>query len=639
MPPPKVSTTQWANRYRILSPEESSRPGRYSDSLTPWVRGIQDALDDPAIWKVVCMKSAQVAWTTVVNNWIGAKIDVDPAPTIVMFSKELAAKEYREEKFSPMVTATPQLRDKVDVETTRKAGNRWNFLKFPGGFLKLVGSNSPSNVKSTPAPRVVVEEPDDASDNVAKQGDAIKLLEERTKTYDERKIIFGGTPSVKGLSTIEAAYQVSDQRKFHVPCHECGESHVLGWEQVSWQDADAPYHEIYKAALPETAVYACPHCGAVWDDPQRVDNVARGVWVAEADSSGIAGFYINELYASWSASRLQNLVERYLQAQHAYEAGDDTEMVVFVNACLGKPYEFAGNTISAEDLRQIAEDYAERTVPRGGLILTAGIDVQHDRVAVIVRAWGRDEESWLVWWGEMHGATTQKDDPVWAELDRVLFDPVEHANGGTIRVTAASIDSSDGATNDAVYHYVRARMGRMRHLMAIKGASRDYGQREIFSKPSQAIDYLGQQNTKAAKYGLKPFIVGTHKAKDLIDSRLKLEGNGPGRMHAYEGARADYWDQMTGEVKAPHRSIRGKKIWQKKAGAAVEAWDCEVYALHAARAAKVHLMKPRHWDDLERMIAQTDLFADSKPKHADQRPTIAPPRRQRSGGFVNRWKT
>lgn len=599
------------------------------------MRGIQDAIDDPRYWKIVCMKGAQVAWTTVVNNWAGRCIDTDPAPTIVMFSKELAAKEYREEKFSPMVLATPQLRTKVDVETTRKAGNRWNFLKFPGGFLKLVGSNSPSNVKSTPAPRVVVEEPDDASDNVAKQGDAIKLLEERTKTYDERKIIFGGTPSVKGLSAIEAAYQVSDQRRFYVPCHDCGESHVLDWANVSWQDTDEPYHEVYKTALPETAVYACPHCGTIWDDAQRGDNVSRGQWVAEGKSSGIAGFWISELYAPWKASRVPTLVERYLQAQHSLEMGDDTDMVVFVNACLGLPYEYAGDSVSAEDLRQSAEEYAERSVPRGGLLLTAGVDVQHDRIAVVVRAWGRDEESWLVWWGELHGVTTQIKDKVWDELDKVLFEPVEHANGGKLRVTAASIDSSDGATNDAVYSYVRSRLGRCRHLMAIKGASRDYGQREIFVKPSATQDYAGQSHTKASRYGLKPYIVGTHKTKDLLDARLKLKGNGPGRVHCYEGVRADYWDQMTGEVKAPHRSIRGKKIWQQKAGASIEAWDCEVYALHAARAAKVHLMKPNHWDDLERMIAQADLFTETS---ADDKQPAQRPERRRGGGFVNRWK-
>ena len=123
---------------------------------------------------------------------------------------------------------------------------------------------------------------------------------------------------------------------------------------------------------------------------------------------------------------------------------------------------------------------------------------------------------------------------------------------------------------------------KINHLMAGKGSSNDYGNREIFAKPKESIDTKGQANTKAAKYGLRPYIVGTHKAKDLIHARLRLIGTGAGRMHISKDVRADYFNQITAEVKAPHRSMRGKRIWQKRAGAANEALDCGTYALHAA---------------------------------------------------------
>lgn len=607
--PEKLSTTTWANNHRVLSTEETARPGKYSDELTPWVRGMQDALDDPEVWKVVCMKSAQVAWTTVLNNWIGRNIHSDPSPIVGMFSKEASAKEYREEKLRPMCEATKVLSDLIDVSSSRKAGNRWSFMRYPGGFLKLVGSNSPSNVKSTPAPRVFVEEPDDSADNVGKQGDAIKLLEERTKTYPDRKVVFGGTPSVKGLSNIESAYVASDQRKFFVPCHDCGESHVLHWDNVTWSTDDSQSHEVYGKALPDTAVYACPLCGSLWDDYQRVENVRKAEWIATAKSNGVAGFYINELYSPWKASKLPRLVERYLEATRLLDLGEDTEMIVFVNSCLGLPYEFQGERLDLDLLKEKALDYEELTVPNGGLILTAGIDVQHDRLAIIIRAWGRGEESWLVYWGEIYGNTVDKVDPVWAELEQIIFKQYQTAGGSALRITACSIDSSDGVTSDAVYTFVRKNSKKMQNLMAIKGSSNDYGDREIFSRPKQSVDSRGYRNTKASKYGLRPFMVGTHKAKDLIHGRLNLDGIGPGRMHWYKSARADYLDQMTGEVKAPHRSMRGKRIWQKKSGCAVEAWDCEVYALHASRARKVHLLKDRDWAEIEGRLSQVDLFS------------------------------
>lgn len=613
-PPPKMGITEWANRYRYLAAESADLSGKYSTDLTPWVPGIHAALDDPNIWKVICMKSAQIAWTDgVINNWLGRIIDIDPSPVIGLFAKTDAAREYGMEKFAPMVTATPRLSDKVDVRTSRKDGNRALFKKFAGGFLKLVGSNSPSNVKSTPAPRVFVEEPDDASINVAKQGDSIKLLEERTKTYARRKVVFGGTPSVKGLSTIDDAYQTGDQRRFYVPCPECPEAHPLTWENVKWHIDPAVTHPIYGHSRPETAVYACPDCGSVWDDATKNRAVRKGIWIAERECRGVASFHINELYSPFPGSRLERLVERFLEAQAKLDQGDDTDMIVFVNSCQGIAYEYQSDAPTLDALQERAEDYAENTIPIGGLILTAGVDVQHDRIAIIIRAWGRDEESWLIYWGEIYGNPIDKNDAIWSDLDQTLFTPRLHVNGMALQVSMVSIDSGDGTTSDAVYQYVRTRHAQGKPIMAVKGDNNDYGQREIFSKPKPVIDTKGQRNTKASKYGLRVYWVGTQKAKDLFAGRLKLTGRGAGRMHWYQGVRADYWKQITGEVKAPHRSMRNKRVWQRKAGQAVEALDGEVYALHAARARKVHLMKPAQWDALERQLAQSPLFADLEP--------------------------
>lgn len=594
---------------------------------------MHQALDDPAFYEVVCMKSAQIAWTDgVINNWLGRIIDIDPSPVIGLFPKTDAAKEYGQEKLAPMVMATPRLRDKIDVETSRKDGNRALFKKFPGGFLKLVGSNSPSNVKSTPAPRVFVEEPDDAAVNVGqshnKQGDSIKLLEERTKTYHRRKVVKGGTPSIKGLSAIEDAYLRSDQRKFFVPCHECGESHVLTWDSVTWQEDPARHHEIYGHALPETAAYTCPHCGAIWNDQQKNKNVRKGEWRATAESRGVAGFHINEIYSPFPGSRLTRLVERYLEAQHKLEQGDGTDMIVFVNSALGLPYEYASNAPKVDELEARAEDYPELVAPHGVLAISAGVDAQHDRLAVVLRGWGRDEESWLMYWGELHAKTSIVDinDPVWAELDKLLFTPKESADGYKLIVSSISIDASDGQTSDAVYHYVRTR--QRRGVMAVKGSSNDYGTREIYSAPKKA-DY--KNKTKASKYGLQVYMVGTHKAKDLLigdRGRITLLGHGAGRMHWYQNVRADYYEQLTSEVKAPHRSMRGKLIWQKKAGQRNEAIDCEVMALHAARAIKLHVKPPAWWDDLEQKLKQSDLFsqqAETEPAQPQEKNSTSMP--------------
>lgn len=141
--------------------------------------------------------------------------------------------------------------------------------------------------------------------------------------------------------------------------------------------------------------------------------------------------------------------------------------------------------------------------------------------------------------------------------------------------------------------------------MAVKGSSN--ADAEIFSVPKAPIDST-RNNSKAAKYGLRPYMVGVSRAKDLIlENRLKLEGDGPGRMHWYRGVRGDYLSQLTVEVKVPGPR-GGKRVWQKKAGARNEALDCEGYALHAARSIKVHLMKEEHWRLEQHRASQVSLF-------------------------------
>jgi phage terminase large subunit GpA-like protein len=589
---------------------------------------MHQALDDPAVWMVVGCKSAQIAWTDgVILNYIGKRIDTDPCPMITMFAKEGDGKKFDREKFVPMVEVTPCLADKIAVGKTRDRTNTWNHKSFPGGFLNFVGSNSPGSVKSTPAPVVIVEEPDDANTNVKQQGDTITLLMERTKSYARRKIIFGGTPTIEGFSRVEAAYKSSDQREFHVPCPDCDELQTLKWSQVSWNEKPGLSHEVFGQVDPSSARYKCPHCGSLWTDAQKNAAVRKGRWIASGAFNGVAGFAINELYSPFPGSVMARLVEKRLTAEHALRQGDDTKMRSFVNNTEGRAYRYKSNVPSADVLRERAEQYAELSVPWGGLVLTAGVDVQHDRLAVVIRAWGRGEESWLVWWGEIPGRTmvvlwgddgklVQEHSGAWWDLDQLLMGTFEHECGAKLRIRAASIDSSDGTTQDAVYAYVRRRMNR--GFMAIKGESHD-PKKDIFTPPRMSVDLKASQKPHAS--GVRPYMVGTQVAKDLIlgveeqGGRIKLLGSGPGRYHWPATVRPDYWDQVTAEVKVPHRTIRGRLVWQVLSGRRNEALDCEVYALHAARSLKLYLWREERWTSEEATIRQPGLgFEDTAPR-------------------------
>jgi phage terminase large subunit GpA-like protein len=404
---------------------------------------------------------------------------------------------------------------------------------------------------------------------------------------------------------------------------------VLNFDNVVWDDAEREWHPEYGKALPGTAVYACPQCGSAWNDFQRKENIRKTVfdaieagdknagWVPTAEFAGVAGFMeLSELYTCLPGAGVEELVKSYLEAEHRSAQGDENARVVFVNSKLGRPYEFDDDRDDAETLQKRAQDdegsqHEELLCPYNGLLLTCGIDVQHDRVELTIRAWGRDEESWLVLYQAIYASQScvEKNDPVWDELDKVVFGGIEHERGMQVYVSAISIDSSDGTTSDAVYNWVRTRQKKYPHrlIMAIKGASS--GDPEIFATPKvKSIDHKNpKKTTKADRHGVKVFIVGTNKAKDWLASHMKLSGMGSGRFHYYSGIRLDYFDHMTAEGKLPGKL--GKKTWQLRAGRRCEGWDCEVYSLHAARARRVHLFKPDDWKKLEAELTQADLFA------------------------------
>ena len=663
IPKAPISTEEWIEKNFKLPKENSDTPGDFDFYYVPHLYGILAAFDDPQVTDVYCLKGSQIAWTTILVAYILSLIDQRPVPIIGMFSAVDAAREFSVEKLKPFVTECKALAGKLDVSSTRRTGNGLLHREFPGGFLKLIGSNAVRSMKSTPAPVLFVEEPDDAAENAQGQGDSVTILYERSKRFRRSKVkrILGGTASVKDFSRVEARIKMSDESVLPIRCHGCAETHVLDFGNVTWLDSDEgqPEHPIFGKALPETAVYNCPHCGEIWNDNQRRDNIRNTVSDARAAGDKFCGWMptrpgikakgftrLGELYSCLPGSSLAEMVEKHLEAEYYFARGDETKKISFVNNQLGKPYEYKDGRPDADHFRELAREDPESqrdelVCPAAGLLVTAGIDVQHDRLAVVLRAWGRDDKCWLIYWGEIAASSScvDKKDPVWDALDSLIFQAFKHESGASIFASAISIDSSDGTTSDAVYHWVRSRQKRHRRrlIMAIKGSS-SLQDPEIFTQPrKKSIDHKHpDRQTKADRHGVKVYMVGTNKAKDWLTARMALGPGGGFHYYHAEQMRWDYFDQMCGEAKIPHKTIRNRRVWQQKSGQAVEAWDCEGYALHAARAKKVHLLKPNEWDALERQLVQPSLF-----KTAEEQDGPAPrnkkqsPRRQANGGYVD----
>lgn len=631
-PPPRLAISAWTVKYRVLSNEESAMRGRFSWDVSPALRGIAEVANHHATRKMVVQKSAQVGYTAgIVCNVIGYHIHYKPSVIVAAFPRAQAAKDFASEKLDPMIRACAVLKSRINLKS-RADGNSMLRKRFPGGLLKLVGTNSPSDVKSTSARVVIVEEPDDAATDVRGQGNSIKLLEERVKTYPDHLILIGGTPTAKDASAVEAEMRKSDKRYFHVPCHSCQETHVLAWENVTIPELeDGPQREIYGRHRHEDAFYTCPHCGQIWTDDERIANLRRaeasgGGWVATADSA-TPGFYLNELLSTFDESRVPVLARKYLEAKDKLDRGDPNDMIAFWNSTLGITWEYRGELPEEDVLRARAEPYLEWTCPMGGLEVYVTVDVQHDRLAVTVWAFGRGEEMWLVYWGELYDPTVVAHAGAWIELEQLLDKRIRHATGAALRIKAVGIDCSDGQTSDATYAFVRKHNRQDRPVFALKGASDAVGRIEIWTPPKKVDP--NNKSTKAARHGIAVSLVGAAKAKDLIlgwsenAGRVRLEGSGPGRMHWYEGVRDDFYEQLLSEIKIPSRNNPAKREWKPRTDRRNEALDCTVYAVYLYRAMRLHLRRPAQWDLAEHALRQGSLLpADSGPEVAQPAPAI-----------------
>lgn len=572
-PPPRLTISEWADAERRLSPEASAEPGSWRTDRAAYQGGIMDAITDPRVHTVVAMLASQVGKSEVLLNVLGYHLHHDPAPILLLQPTLEIAEAFSKDRLSPMLRDTPALRGLVKDARSRDAGNTLLHKQFPGGHVTLAGANSPASLASRPIRIVLCDEVDRFPTSAGTEGDPVTLAKQRSATFWRRKLVLVSTPTVQGVSRIEAAYRESDQRHYLLPCPACGTRQALDWAHVRWPKD-----------RPEAAVYVCAACEAPWSEGQRLAAVARGAWEARAVAPGTAGFWLSALYSPWT--RLGELAREFVDA-----APHPTRLQAFTNLKLAECWQGEGEAPThADELRARATDTPSWTGPLGASLLTAGVDVQDDRLAVALWAWGRGEIAYAVGWAELAGDPVTED--VWQALDELLARRWPHANGATIPVTMTAIDTG-GHRTQAVYAYVRA---HPRATMAIKGANRP-GQPVIATRPTLVdVHWNGQR----IRNGVQLWTIGTDTAKAELYARMRL-ADGPRSIQFAADLPLDFYAQLTAErrVTRYHRGV-ARHEWTLPPGARNEALDALVYAY--AAALRLGLARA-DWDQLEAAVA------------------------------------
>lgn len=587
-PAPDVLVSEHIEGRRILSPLTCGTPGPMRFSVTPWIPDIIDCYIDPTVARIVCQKSSQVAWTDGVGvNLLYYIMTVAPNPVLCMFPKDDSAQRFSVKKFDPMVDANQEVRAVLLESHGRDGGNTRHSKSFKGGFAEFVGSNSASNLADIPIHTVLIEEPDRcARDSGGREGSAIKLAIARTKTFFGAKVIVGGSPTMDGASAIQDEMALTDKRRYNIPCISCGHEFVPTWNDVQWTKRKGRGHPVFGDHEPENAKLKCPKCRYLHANEQKNRQVPRGRWIATAPFSGRAGFYLNELISTFTGSHLANMAADYLEAKAKLAAGDDSLIKPFINTRLGLAYKAIGAKVDDKAIRDRREVYTAE-VPFGAVVLTAGVDVQIDRLEVEILGHGANGETWNVDYKIFYG------DPylahVWKKLDDLLFNTTwTHECGAKMKVAAAGVDS--GHASKVVYAYCAKHV--FRHVYAVKG---DDGESRYWKKSPVADD--------------RPcdlYIVYSGKFKtDLYNSLSTVKAPGP-NYHHFPQARDDtYFEQLSAEQRErKFRNGHAVYVWTKQPGVRNEALDCRVYAsaafmilapsLDAHRAGLLQQIAPVH---------------------------------------------
>jgi phage terminase large subunit GpA-like protein len=559
-----LSLSQWAASYAVLSPETSAQTGRFR--AYAYQVGMLDAVTDSAVTQVTVMKSARVGYTKCIDHVVGYFIHQDPSPMLVVQPTVEDAEDYSSTEVEPMLRDTEVLSDIAGDLKAR--GSKQKLLKRVfrnGASVSFVGANSPRGFRRITARIIIFDEVDGYPiTGAGNEGDQIRLGIRRSQTFWNRKIVLGSTPTVKGQSRIERAFEQSDQRRFFVPCPHCGTYQVLEWggkdtpHGIKW-DKDEKGHRV-----PGSAHYVCLAHGCVIEEVDKPAMLGAGEWRATRPFSGHAGFHIWTGYSLDPNASWANLVTEWLEVK-----SDPLARQTFINTVLGEPYEDRGDRSLAE-VRLLArcETWAAE-VPDGVAIITIGVDVQDGRVEIEVVGWGRNEESWSIAYDVIDGKFDELH--LQAELDGYLRRTWRRADGRPFTAEATCIDTG-GTHTQAVYEFCKARLGRQ--VWGIKGASEQGGQRSPV--------WPRKPPTSRSKASYRPIILGVNAAKDAIRTRLHIEQPGPGYMHFPSDRDIAYFSQIIAE-----RSIvkvsNGKRyrIWDLPSGRANEALDIRVYAYAA----------------------------------------------------------
>lgn len=586
-PTPILSVTEWSDRNRYLASESSAEPGRWRTERTPYLEEPGDCMGpNSPVTDLVVVKGVQLGFTENGLNIVGSYLDIAPCPIMYVMPTIDMAKSLSKTRLTPMVANCPNLRDKIKSNSTKDSGNTILEKSVPGGLIALAGANSASALSSKPVKVLVLDETDRYPLSVDDEGSPIDLAIKRTSTFGKKRKIYQlSTPTLEETSVIMKAYLLTDQRKYFVPCPECGHKQHLVFDQLVYEKIKSD------TVLPGSVKYKCQACEYLIDERHKTNIMRKGQgeWIPTCPENihpTKRGYHINSLYSPIGWLSWEDIITQWLAAQ-----SDVNKLRVFINTILGETWKESGESPPWENIYNRRETYGFNKPSKDVVFITEGVDVQKDRLEIEVVGWCRDKVSQSLDYRIIHGDTSQP--AVWTELKKYVGEVWTREDGIQLPMRLMAVD----ANYNTQHVYSFCKQFDQTRVIPVRGSD---SQNVIITQPKQVdITHSGK------KVGaVKVWTVGVSLLKSELYGYLKQEISEDGtlppgycRFPQYEPA---YFRGITAEKLQSKTNKKGYLTyeWVKKYERN-EPLDLRNYARAAASVLGMDRFSSENWDAMD----------------------------------------
>jgi len=608
-PVPDISITEWAEQNIILPPKVTAEPGPFRIDRTPYLREIMDCLHpENPINEIIVWSGTQLGKTQSIFNSIMFNIVNAPAGMLFGFSNTEEMRKMIQNRFDPIVDANPMIRERIFAQRAGRSGDTLNFKDFPGGDISFASGEAPAAWISNPRRYIYIDEADAMPKDLNGKGDVYELAKDRVSSFGSRYKIYMSSTTTNKSSRIKTEYELTDMRKYFVPCPHCGHMQLIDFQRFRYEATGLLVTDVYML---------CENCDYHIHDYDKEYMLPRGEWRPTNPNptpKNKVGFWISGLYAPVGWQSWKGAMETYLKAS---KDRDTAKLTAFYNSVLAQPYEEYSDTPSWERLynESRGSDYISGEIPEDVIFLTSATDVQENRLETELKGWCRNGRSKSIavykFFCEQDVKTDDLNSKCWTEFQTTILDgQFIRRDGVVLRTVQNAIDRS---YNTSVVNSFWQSYCRLEEARGLKG---EYRLTQVRGRDTIddiitpfKLDRPGQRGqkqlskNKKRKDGVFMFIdVGVSVLKTQIYKDLNEEDNVARTKQNILKFPADYdeetFKQLTAEDYMPPDS-KHKKGWWSPHRKRNEFLDLNVYNRAMWYLIGAYRFKAKDYDDIE----------------------------------------